>query len=197
MSLVRVDVETIVMGGGNVASLVVLKPREQGARGHRAVIDDAAAHIEELPSADLAPDEPVYQPLPIRLGITEAASIGMGVENPATTRPMTHDLFQNVLRELGVTLTNVVITGVDGTTFFAKLNLVFGDGRHVSVDSRPSDAIALALRAKAPIFVESQVLETASVPDFEAVRRDENQRELREFREFLEDVTPEDFNSQN
>ncbi len=200
MSLVRVDVETIVVGGGPVASLVVLKPRNGAGKSQRPAIDDLSPHMEELhPAEPLEEGGEVehFQPLPIRLGLTEAASIGMGVDNPVTNRPMTHDLFQNVLRELGVNLTNVIITGVEGTTFYSTLNLVLPDGRRVSVDARPSDAIALALRAKAPIFVESQVLETASCPDFEEVRRDENRKELAEFHEFLENLSPEDFSALN
>ncbi len=195
MSLVRVDVETVVVGGGPVASLIVLKPRE-GAMPRTPSIDDAAAHVEEL-AAPENPEVERYQPLPIRLGVTEAAGIAMGVNNPEVTRPMTHDLFHNVLRELGVTVANVVITDVEGTTFFAQLNLMAPDGRRIAMDARPSDAIALALRVKAPVFCESKVLKTASVPDFESVRREEVEKEYAEFKAFLEDVSPDDFSPLN
>ncbi len=195
MSLVRVDVETVVVGSGPVASLIVLKPRNAAAP-RTPSIDDASAHVEEL-SARENPEVEHYQPLPIRLGITEAAGIAMGVNNPKVSRPMTHDLFQNVLRELGVTVSNVVISDVDGTTFFAKLNLVCPDGRHLVMDARPSDAIALALRVKAPVFCDSKVLQTASVPDFESVRREEVEKEFAEFKAFLEDVSPDDFTPLN
>ena len=182
MSLVRVDVETIVVGGGPIASLVVLKPR-------KAATDDEVAEGAE--------DAPQFQPLPIRLGVTEAAAIGMGVDNSLATRPMTHDLFLSVVRDLGASVQSAAITGVQGTTFYASLNLVLGDGQRMAVDARPSDAIALALRAKAPIFVDADVLRTASCPDFEAVQRDENKRSLEEFQAFLENVSPEDFSRQN
>ena len=86
MSLIRVDVETIVVGGGPIASLVILKPRNvapaDGAEGEGAEVEART-----------------FQPLPIRLGLTEAATIGMGVENPLAKRPMTHDLFLNVLKD--------------------------------------------------------------------------------------------------
>ncbi len=195
MSLVRVDIETVVVGGGPVASLIVLKPRESSLP-RTPSIDDASAHVEELSARDKAEVEH-FQPLPIRLGVTEAAGIAMGVNNPQITRPMTHDLFHNVLRELGVKVTNVVISGVDGTTFFAKLNLACPDGRRIAMDARPSDAIALALREKAPVFCDSKVLKTASVPDFESVRREEVEREVAEFKAFLEDVSPDDFTPLN
>ena len=168
MSLVQVDIETIVVGGGPMASLVVLKPRT-------------------------ADDEADTEPLPIRLGVTEAAAIGMGIENPFSRRPMTHDLMRNMLHRLGASLRSVTITRVEGTTFYACLNLRAQDGTNLSIDSRPSDAIALALRCKAPIYVDETVLDTASCPNFDAVMRDEAQRNLEEFHEFLETVVPEDF----
>ncbi len=189
MSLVRVDVETIVVGGGPLASLVVLKPRN-GSDNEPFASGDASASAEE-------PTRQRFQPLPIRLGVSEAASIGMGVDNPHAKRPMTHDLFNQVIRDLGASIVNVVIAAVEGTTFYASLNLATAGGGRISVDARPSDAIALALRAKAPIFVDEDVLRTASVPDFEAVLRDENEKSLQEFQAFLEDVTPEDFSTKN
>ena len=184
MSLVRVDVETIVVGGGPIASLVVLKPRN-------------VATEEPGDDAEGSTSNTTFQPLPIRLGVTEAATIGMGVDNSMATRPMTHDLFLTVIRDLGASVQSAAITGVQGTTFYASLNLALGDGQRLAIDARPSDAIALALRAKAPIFVEEDVLRTASCPDFEAVQRDENKRSLEEFQAFLEEVTPEDFTRQN
>lgn len=167
MGLVRADIETLVIGGGPVASLLVLRPRSRG----------------EEPSGSL----------PIRLGAVEASSIGMGIEKPAIGRPMTHDLFQQALGSLGATVTSVVITGVEGTTFFARVNLTSPSGRHLSLDARPSDAVALAVRMKAPIFVEESVLQTASCPDFGAVMHQEQMESLAEFDKFVENLSPGDF----
>ena len=100
--------------------------------------------------------------LPIRIGTFEAAAISMGVEARAHKRPMTHDLLNNVIRDLGATLTSVVINRVSGTTFYAQLRLVTAAGETISVDARPSDAIALAVRSHKPIFADEKVLETAT-----------------------------------
>lgn len=167
MGLVRVDIETIVIGGGPVASLLVLRPRQR-------------------------PGVPPVS-LPIRLGAVEASSIGMGIESRRPERPMTHDLLQQAISVLGATVTSVVITDVEGTTFFAQVNLTSQAGRHVALDARPSDAVALAIRTKSPIFVDNKVLETAGCPDFGAVRHQEEKESLAEFDKFVETLSPGDF----
>lgn len=97
----------------------------------------------------------------IRIGLWEALAIDRKVRNAPTPRPMTHDLMENILRSLNAELVEVVVTELKDETFFAKL--VIGiDGRKIEVDSRPSDAIALAVHMKAPIFVEEDVLERAA-----------------------------------
>ena len=166
MASVRMDIQSIVVGGGPVTSLVVLKPRH---------------------------GETTSTQLPIRIGTFEAAAISMGVEARAHKRPMTHDLLNNVIRDLGATLTSVVINRVSGTTFYAQLRLVTAAGEAISVDARPSDAIALAVRSHKPIFADEKVLETATMPDFDAVERDERQREAEAFHDFVENLKPDDF----
>ena len=166
MALIRMDIQSIVVGGGPVTSLVVLKPRH---------------------------GETSSTQLPIRIGTFEAAAISMGVEAQAHKRPMTHDLLNNVIRDLGATLTSVIINRVSGTTFYAQLCLVTATGESVSVDARPSDAIALAVRSHKPIFADEKVLETATMPDFESVERDERQREAEAFHDFVENLKPDDF----
>ena len=96
--------------------------------------------------------------LPIIIGIFEAESIRMKVRGVKTARPLTHDLLKDTIEQLGATLERIVIDNLESGTFFAKLVLKTTNGHEVRVDARPSDAIALALRTEAPIFVEEKVL---------------------------------------
>ena len=96
--------------------------------------------------------------LPIIIGIFEAESIKMKVRGVKTARPLTHDLLKDTIEQLGATLERIVIDNLEKGTFFAKLVLKTNNGHEVRVDARPSDAIALALRTEAPIFVEEKVL---------------------------------------
>ncbi len=96
--------------------------------------------------------------LPIIIGPYEAEAIRMKVRGVKTARPLTHDLLQDTIKQLGATLERIVIDNLDKGTFFAKLVLRMDNDHEVRVDARPSDAIALALRSGAPIFVEEKVL---------------------------------------
>ena len=100
--------------------------------------------------------------LPIWIGHFEADAIAIPMQNVPVSRPLTHDLLGSVIASLGGKVTQVVINELADETFFAKL-IIDADGRHVEVDSRPSDAIALAIRAKVPIFVEDAVLDQAGM----------------------------------
>ena len=100
--------------------------------------------------------------LPIWIGIPEATSIASAIKQVAMARPLTHDLFFDLLLEVGVTVQRIVITELRESTYFAELILGQGD-RIVVLDARPSDAIAMALRASAPIYVAQSVLEQAKV----------------------------------
>lgn len=109
--------------------------------------------------------------LPIWVGIFEANAIALQIENVATPRPMTHDLLRNVIIDLKGEVERIVVTELKDNTFYAVICLrVAGDP--VNVDARPSDAIALALRSKAPIFVEETVLDTAKTTDAAPDRAD-------------------------
>lgn len=99
--------------------------------------------------------------LPIVIGIMEVTAIKMKINGIAPPRPMTHDLFCNTIKRLGAKIDKVIITKLEQNTFFAKLVLQV-DGRFEEVDARPSDTIALAIREKAPIFVEQCILDTIS-----------------------------------
>lgn len=128
--------------------------------------------------------------LPIFIGPPEATAIVYALQGMETPRPMTHDLFTTVLGDTGVELRQVVITDLAEGTFYAEIELVRADETW-TISSRPSDAIALAVRQDdaVPIFVEEDVLEEAGVL-FEA---EEEEEQITQFREFLDQVQPEDF----
>ena len=98
--------------------------------------------------------------LPIWVGIFEANAIALQLENVATPRPMTHDLLKNLIADLDARVARVVINDLRDSTFFAQIRVITG-GKTLEVDARPSDAIALALRTEAPIFVAQTVLDQA------------------------------------
>lgn len=135
--------------------------------------------------------------LPIFIGGAEASSISLALEGHKTPRPMTHDLMRNVLENVEVSLERVVITELSDRTFFAELNLRRVDDTWV-VSSRPSDAIALAVRAGAPVFVAEAVLEVAAysadteLPD-DLKEEVEHEEVVEEFRQFIEEINPDDF----
>ncbi len=117
-------------------------------------------------------DGPADRYLFIWIAPPEAASIAMELQGTTSPRPLTHDLLKSVIRELGGKVANIVITDLVDDIFYARLVLDI-NGRHAEVDSRPSDAIALAVREKAPIYVTEQVLERAGVTLDASDERDE------------------------
>ncbi len=138
--------------------------------------------------------------VPIWIGHAEAAAILMKLQGASPPRPMTHDLLTNVIAELQGEIVNVAVTELRDNTYHARITIV-QDGRQVEIDSRSSDAIALAVRCEAQILVSEEVIEESSI-EFQA--SDEEQAGLvmasnladldpEEFRRFLETVTPEEF----
>ena len=125
--------------------------------------------------------------LPIWIGAMEATAIAFALQGIQTQRPMTHDLLKNVLEEVEVHVERIVITELKEGTFYAIIQLS-RNGTRYEVSSRPSDAIALAVRVNVPIFAQEDVLSEASI-----VIRDDEEQEVEKFREFLEQVNPEDF----
>ena len=128
--------------------------------------------------------------LPIWIGHPEAASILMKLQGAGTPRPMTHDLLCDILGELDVKCTQVSVTELRENTFFASITLNVA-GRELEIDSRPSDAIALAVRSGAPIFAADEVLAESAI-EFEH-NVDESEDVVEKFKEFLDHVSPEDF----
>jgi bifunctional DNase/RNase len=109
-------------------------------------------------------EEATGRTLPIWVGLFEANAITMGIEHTWTPRPMTHDLIKNVIEGMNANVRQITVNDLRSNTFYAIIYLEI-DGRVVEIDSRPSDAIALALRVKAPIFVAEKVLESAGHTD--------------------------------
>ncbi len=130
-------------------------------------------------------DESSEEILPIWVGLFEANAIAMQMEKIQSPRPMTHDLLRNMLSQFNVELEKVVINDLMESTFFATLYLKY-NGSHAIVDSRPSDAIALALRTDSPIYVDSEVLNKAKNSDIAEMR------EADRLRKWLENIDPKE-----
>jgi uncharacterized protein len=124
--------------------------------------------------------------LPIWIGVFEANAIALRIENVVPPRPMTHDLLRSALEQVGVKVQKVVISDLQDNTFFALIHVDRG-GEELRIDARPSDAIALALRAEAPIFVLRPVLEKAKAVDLASAASDEEK-----LKKWLEEISPED-----
>ena len=128
--------------------------------------------------------------LPIWIGHPEAAAILMKLQGATTPRPMTHDLVADMLSQLDAQVVRITVTELRDSTFYAQIT-VAQDGSEIEIDSRPSDAIALAIRAEAPIFVADRVIEESAI-EFEG--EEVNEEEIvSEFKQFLENVSPDEF----
>ena len=130
--------------------------------------------------------------LPIWIGHPEAAAILMKLQGASTPRPMTHDLVTEILGELEARVVRIAVTELRENTFYAQIT-VQRDGTEIEIDSRPSDAIALAIRADAPIFAADEVIEESAI-EFEGEEVNEEEM-VSEFRNFLDSVTPDEFAS--
>jgi uncharacterized protein len=126
--------------------------------------------------------------LPIWVGIFEANAIALQIENISTPRPMTHDLLRNVIHDLKAEVKKIVVCDLQENTFYALIYLSLdGNGDTVAIDARPSDAIALALRTRAPIFVEETVIDHAKTVDFTTEKADADR-----LHKWLESLDPDD-----
>ena len=124
--------------------------------------------------------------LPIWVGMFEANAIALQIENISTPRPMTHDLLRNVIHDLKASVQKIVVCDLQDSTFYALIYLVL-NGEVVAIDARPSDAIALALRTRAPIFVEETVIDNAKTVDVTADKADADR-----LHKWLESLDPDD-----
>jgi len=133
-------------------------------------------------------DEKRY--LPIWIGVAEATAIFIQLNDQSLPRPMTHDLLKSVIETLGAKVVKVLVNDINQNTFFARIFLEQGEGgEKIEIDARPSDAIALALRTRSPIFVAEKVVVNATIVDKEKYKE-----EMSEFKKFLENLSPTDFN---
>jgi bifunctional DNase/RNase len=128
--------------------------------------------------------------LPIWIGQPEAAAILMKLQGASTPRPMTHDLVTDILGQLDAQVVRITVTELRENTFYAQVTVQM-DGTEIDVDSRPSDAIALAIRAEAPIFAADSVIEESAI-EFEGEEVNEEEM-VAEFKKFLDHVSPEEF----
>jgi bifunctional DNase/RNase len=134
--------------------------------------------------------------LPIFIGQPEATAIAFALDGVVTQRPMTHDLMRDLLQEVGAAVERVVVTHLEEGTFFAEVHLQTGD-RKLVVSSRPSDAMALALRVDCPIFATEDLLDEAGLPEETDTDDEDEPGEdvVEQFREFIDNVNPDDFAS--
>ncbi|MBI4209106.1 MAG: bifunctional nuclease family protein [Deltaproteobacteria bacterium] len=131
--------------------------------------------------------------VPIWIGIMEASAIATELEKIRLSRPMTHDLFKNVLDSTSVRLEKIVLTDLKDNTYYASLYLN-REQKEVVIDSRPSDAIALALRSGSPIYVDEKVIAKSQKIDLQQRVQGESEEEMKKrWEEFLESMNPEDF----
>lgn len=127
--------------------------------------------------------------LPIWIGSAEASSIIRKIENLSVTRPMTHDLIISIIEKTGYKISKVEINDVEKETYYATIFLEDSEGKEIEIDSRPSDAIAVAIRIDAPIYVTANVLSNGSVSTDSA----KDAEEAEEFKNFVQSIKPSDF----
>ena len=161
-------IETLVVGIPPSPSVIVLRPLDDNTASNRV--------------------------LPIWIGPTEAASIGIALEGQPRMRPMTHDFLASIIEALHAEIERVVIDRVEGSTFYATVTLD-QSGESISVDARPSDSIALAVRTQSPLFVDEDVLNSSSFP-YLFSGSSSRESAMEEFKGFLESISPEDFTIQ-
>ncbi len=168
-AVVPISILSLIIGEAPSPSVVVLKPQEE------------------------ARDEFITRIVPIWIGPTEATQLGASMEHLRYPRPMTHDLFLDALTNLDAHIEQVIIDDAKGTTFKAKL-LLRQHGRLIRLDSRPSDALSLAVRQSAPMFIEDRVLDRVSFPYIHKAALSENpEAVLADFHSFLSTLSPDDF----
>lgn len=151
-------------------------------------LDASGQHVLLLKPIDQLPGDGMV--LPIWIGQLEATSILVAVEQAPVPRPLAHDLMRSMIESLGAEIDRVEVTRIDDGTFYAEITLTAGE-RTLTVDARPSDAVALASRTGTGIWVAEAVMAEAGVPDV-LTESDASER-LDEFKKFLDDVEPEDF----
>jgi len=131
------------------------------------------------------------QAIPIWIGLLEATSIASALRNIKFDRPMTHDLFKNFVESMNIDVAKVEVCDLKDNTFYAKIYFM-SEEKNFSMDARPSDAIAIALRFQAPIFVDDKIIEKSQALETDAEMLDDTE-EGKKWAEYLEKLSPEDF----
>jgi bifunctional DNase/RNase len=157
------------------------------------------AHIAGM-AMDPASNNPIVmlkiadgdQVIPIWIGLLEATAIASALQNINFERPMTHDLFKNFLGRLDITLSKVEICDLKDNTFFARIYFA-SEKELFDIDARPSDALAIALRFKAPIYVDDKVIEKSKSTDVGSAEVADESQEGKKWAEYLQSLSPEDF----
>ena len=130
--------------------------------------------------------------LPVWIGLLEASAIALELEKEPPQRPMTHDLIKNILSSLNVNVSKVEVTDLRKSTFYALIYLNM-DGKTFKIDARPSDAIAIALRTSAPIYVDEKVIRKLNKLNLESIKDTDKVDESADLQDLLEEMSPEDF----
>ena len=152
-------------------------------------LDQSGQHVLLIKPLDALPG--VGEMLPIWIGELEATSILMAVEGATSPRPLAHDLMRSLLESTNAHVDRVEITRIEEGTFYAEITVDTEHGPRV-IDARPSDAVALATRTGATLWVADDVMDEAGVPDLTA-SEDDTEESIDEFKRFLNDVDPDDF----
>jgi uncharacterized protein len=156
------------------------------------LVDVRIDEVTKQPFLELKATDGTNRVLPIAVGLPEGAAVKFGLEQRTTPRPMTHDLLGHILEACGATLDQVVITDFHDQIYFAELHLSLGNDRKI-VSCRPSDAVALAVRVGATVFVHDEVLDRQGVTPGTEDRAEGGEELVDEFRKFIDDINPEDF----
>jgi uncharacterized protein len=156
------------------------------------LVDVRIDEVTKLPFLELRATDGTNRILPISVGLPEGAAVKYGFEQRTTPRPMTHDLMGHIITSCGGTLDQIVIIDFHDQIYFAELHLSVGTERKI-VSCRPSDAVALAVRVGASIFVHDEVLDRQGVVPVETERSEGGEELVDEFRKFIDDINPEDF----
>jgi bifunctional DNase/RNase len=138
------------------------------------------------------PQDNVSRIIPIWIGANEAVQLGAAIEHIKLPRPMTHDLFLDALTNLGARVDHVLIDRAEQDTFYSKL-YIRQDGRLICLDARPTDSLSLAIREDAPFLIDEDVLAHKSFP-YIFNNKANREAELRNFHNFIQNLTPDDFN---
>lgn len=170
------------------------------------VVESVRVNLQTYQRVVVLKEKGAERYLPIWIGNNEADAIVIQLQNVPVPRPQTHDLLKSVITELGARVDRVVVNDLENDVFYARVNVNI-DGKHLEIDSRPSDAIALAVRVQAPIFAEETVLEKAGValenetpgaepsegqPDQPPAVKEEELKKLSVFREFINTLDLDD-----